>query len=406
MNGWNGLTYIGHNYVDDNYYYFDKNGHMLTNQWIYGEYSNTYYAGSDGKLYTGVHTIDGNKYLFNESSYLQTYFSGFIDDVYYETNENGIITVEQKIEGTGWVKIGDRWAYVESDGSLKQEEWYQENGVWYYFGWEGFAYNGHNYVDDSYYYFDENGHMLTNQWIYGEYSNTYYAGSDGKLYIGAHVIGEKKYLFSDSAYLQIMYSGFMNNVYYETDETGVITKEQKIEGTGWVKIGDRWAYVESDGSLKQNQWYQENGIWYYFDWNGLTYIGHNYVDDGFYYFDENGHMLTNQWIDEEYSTYYAGSNGKLYTGANTIDGKLYLFTESGYLINYQYSGILDGVYYETALTGKIIYQQNLEGLGWIKVKDRWIYKVSEDVYKLNEWYQENGVWYYFGYDYFTTVGLQ
>lgn len=312
-------------------YYFDSLGHMVTDQWI--TEGNTYYFGSNGKAYTGKQVIDGQNYLFDQNdSYLLRYYTGILNGAYFETDQNGTITYESEVEEDGWVQIHDKWGFVQN-GELLKEKWYQEDGFWYYFDWNGTTaigfYNFYNDSTNSYvwYYFDENGHMVTNQWI--ENGGTYYFGSDGKAYVGKHNIDGENYLFSEDGSLQCYYIGVMDNVYYETNEKGIIIYELKIEKNGWNKVNEKWAYVNSDGTLKRNEWYQEDGIWYYFEWNCLTAVGRTQIYDNgtdsyyYYHFDNNGHMLTDQWIEDEYDDYYVyyyGSNGRGYTGKHEING--------------------------------------------------------------------------------------
>ena len=418
---WNGLTAHGFNEIYDEktdnyyYYYFDDNGHMMTNYWYNDDYS-TYYFGSNGRAYTGKHQIDGKNYLFYDYGALATYYTGVINSTYYETDENGIITYELNIQGKGWQPVKDRWTYIEDDGSYKQNEWYKENGIWYYFDWNGLTLQGLNEIYDEktdsyyYYYFDNNGHMLTNQWINDNY-DYYYVGSNGRAYTGKHQINNQYYLFGQYyPSLNINASNVIDGVYYETNENGVITTETVLK-PGWNSIKNRWLYMNNDKSYKQNEWYKENGIWYYFDWSGLTLNGLEYIYDensdngNYYYFDNNGHMLTNQWIYNNYDYYYVGSNGHAYTGKHQINNQYYLFNTSYPQLLVDYEGVIEQVYYKTNYNGIITFEKTLNTPGWIKVMNRWFYVNNDGTYKHDEWYKENGVWYYFDSDGLTLIGL-
>lgn len=422
---WQGTTAVGlWNLYDDKtnttyWYYFDDNGHMLTNQWLENEYDK-YYFGSNGRAYTGKHNINGQNYLFSENGCLQYNYTGIMNNTYYETNEDGIIVKEIPIEETGWIKINDRWAYVNSDGSLKQSEWYQENGVWYYFDWNYLTAIGRTsiYDDESdtyyYYHFDNNGHMLVNQWVKDEYDDyyDYYYGDNGRGYTGKHEINGVYYYFSTNAYLLKDDVEYNNNVFYVTDENGVIVNEISITSKGWIKVGNRWAFVDESGELLKSTWYEENGYTYYFDWKGLSAVGlinlyyNEDTENYYYYFDNNSRMVTNQWIQAEYENwFYFGNDGKAYTGKHTINGNNYLFGMDYPNLYENYSGIINNVFYQTNENGIIVDEIRVEGTGWLKIQDRWMYLNDDGTYKQSEWYQEDGIWYYFDWNGLTLQGI-
>ena len=99
-----------------------------------------------------------------------------------------------------------------SDGWYLNKE--TTGNVWYYFK-DGMAYEGNigqYYVeygkmvceitrswttDSTYvlYMYDDNGHLVTNRWIY-RWGHWYYAGVTGKLYTGTCYVNGKAYLFN------------------------------------------------------------------------------------------------------------------------------------------------------------------------------------------------------------------
>ena len=56
--------------TDEKYRYLKADGRMAQNEWGQ-DYGNWYYVGSDGKKYTGAHTIAGVDYLFDSNGILQ-----------------------------------------------------------------------------------------------------------------------------------------------------------------------------------------------------------------------------------------------------------------------------------------------------------------------------------------------
>lgn len=126
------------------------------------------------------------------------------------------------------------WTYRKADGTRASNEWLLINGSWYYFDGNTMAVNGWHYApwygQGHSYYFDANGHYVTNCW---------HSTSNG------------------------------NNQY------------------------PSWTYSKADGTQANNEWLWINGAWYYFDGNDMVANGWHYApwngNYNEYYFDVNGH---------------------------------------------------------------------------------------------------------------------
>ena len=89
---------------------------------------------------------------------------------------------------SSWQKVDGVWYYFDASGYMASGEWYDgywldSNGAWTYSGygtwkvnskgwWFGddtgwYASNGWQKINGSWYYFDSNGYMLTNQYVDG-----------------------------------------------------------------------------------------------------------------------------------------------------------------------------------------------------------------------------------------------
>ncbi|MCD7085328.1 hypothetical protein LTY21_02050, partial [Limosilactobacillus fastidiosus] len=131
------------------------------------------------------------------------------------------------------------WTYRKADGTRAENEWLLINGAWYYFDGYTMANKGWNYApwygQSNYYYFDANGHYVTNSW----HSSSNYNGT------------------------------------YD------------------------WTYSKADGTRAENEWLWINGAWYYFDGDIMAANGWHYApwygQSNYYYFDTNGHYVTNCW---------------------------------------------------------------------------------------------------------------
>lgn len=195
-------------------YYFWNTGEMMSNEilynfesqemktyWIHRDgYLDTYdgwkldedggwYYQENGKLITGKKSINGVEYYFNPVMTSEMIIRENDNYIYYD--KNGAKTI-----------LANGWYYLKDNGAYS---WYYfANGVsahgWlngYYFKEMGKMCD--DYVWDSWgntYIFDDNGHMIKNQWIFRS-GNWYYASVSGRLYTGERTIGGVKYLFGE-----------------------------------------------------------------------------------------------------------------------------------------------------------------------------------------------------------------
>lgn len=139
-------------YVNEEYYYFDDAGYMVTG-WF--KYANTIwmYADSSGKVLSGWQKISGKWYYLGSKSAPFMYV-GFrtIDNKTYYFNENGAMQ-------TGWQQNGDLWFYFGSSGAAVTG-WKKIGSYWYYFKSNGVMETGWHKSGSDWYYLDTNGHML------------------------------------------------------------------------------------------------------------------------------------------------------------------------------------------------------------------------------------------------------
>ena len=146
---------------------------------------------------------------------------------------------------TGWQKIGGKWYYFYSGGSLRTG-WYQSDRdgdgtkEWFYLTSSGAA-TGWKKLSNTWYYFDSEAVMLS----------------------GLQTIDGAKYYFTSSGAMQ----------------------------TGWLQVGGNWYYFTSSGAYT-NKWLKSGGYWYYFDGESVMVANTTMVIGGVSYtFDANGHML-------------------------------------------------------------------------------------------------------------------
>ena len=118
---------------------------------------------------------------------------------------------------TGWQKVNDTWYYLDASGKMLTD-WQKVNGRWYYLESSGLMATGWKYVRGRWYYLDnKNGDMKTgwykdgSTWYYLDPTNGdmktgwikvggnwYYLNSSGAMVTGSQTIDGKVYNFASS----------------------------------------------------------------------------------------------------------------------------------------------------------------------------------------------------------------
>ena len=279
--------------IHGNVYYFDENGHYLTNQWVWtdNDYGEGWgYASANGILYgNGWHWINGNWF----------YFSGGVAASADRDSEPALMQ-------TGWQKINGSWYYLQPGSGHMLTGWQWINGHWYFFNNGGDAATGWQWINGHWYYFDP-----ANTWMLTGWQN----------------INGKNYYFTPSGAWDGQSSDNQDN-----------TPGKQLNDYG------HWYFIKSNGKRAKLEWLTINGKKYYFDINGImaangwviTYPNkEDYMEsrnDVIYYFDANGQIEHNAWIHDEIMDVwqYAKADGRrARLEWLTINGKKYYFDING-----------------------------------------------------------------------------
>ena len=237
--------------INGKWYAFDERGYMRSG-WFLSN-GKWYYLGAanDGSMKTGWQLVNGSWYYMNPGNgdMAANQWIG----IYY-VNGSGVWDQEKTKDLIGWIQSGNRWWYRHADGSYTRNDWELINGSWYYF--------------------DNAGWMLANQWI-----GNYYVGGSGAM-------------LTDT---------WIGNYY--VDGSGKWVPGKTKATAQWIQSGNRCWYRHADGGYTRNGWELINGSWYYFD-NAGWMLSNQWI--GNYYVGGSGAMLTDTWI----GNYYVDGSGK------------------------------------------------------------------------------------------------
>ena len=239
--------------IDNKWYYFNKEGVMISNI-IIDDYliqdngalakniwvkisDKWYYATASGKIFRNKwEKIAGIWYYFDKEGIMVT--NTLVGD--YLIQNSGALA-----ENT-WVKISDKWYYATASGKISRNKWEKIKGIWYYF--------------------DTDGVMLSNQW-----RKDYYLKDSGAM-------AEKEWIFDNS----------YNSWFYL--KPGGAYASQEWSGSYYLKKG---------GYMAKNEWIfdKDYDAWYYLKEDGVYVTGTFNIKGKEYSFQNNG-----KWISE--SKYY------------------------------------------------------------------------------------------------------
>ena len=361
--------------------------------------SGKWYFYKDGVKATGWQEWDGKRYYLNSDGTMKAN-EWMIDtdgSIYYFRSWGGaykscnvVITgrsytfgADSKMQGSQWVVKGGNW-YLAKDGKIATG--WQE--------WQG-----------SKYYLNSDGTMRSNEWRLDDSGKIRYLCSWGGAYKNRSAkINGRSYTFNNNA-------DVTNTQWIAMDGTWKLAKDGRI-ATGWQTWENNLYYLNSDGSMKANEaftdggklyffrswggaykncWYTSGGKKYYLHDNSAAYQNEWLKADGkWYYFQSDSTMATNTWIDN----YYVDASGvwipnkekptdKWITNGNR---KWYRHADGSYTKNDW--ELINGKYYRFDNEGWMV-------TGWKKINDIWYYMDKTTGERYGEgWHWIDGNCYY------------
>lgn len=181
----------------------------------------TRYYDTENHFVTGMNTIEGKKYYFNNDGVLQ---SGIlkIGKAYYYADGKGAIRTAK-----GFVSCSGRLYYVQNGGQILAGKTFKLGKKTYRAAGNGVIIRGVYKWGKYYYYSDSKGVLRTAKGRFRWKSNTYYCNKGGKLTTKKMVKSGKYYYYFDSAAKAKTKAFKYHDVTIRPNKkTGAITKKQ------------------------------------------------------------------------------------------------------------------------------------------------------------------------------------
>lgn len=313
--------------------YFDNSGFQAKNAFI--KYAgNYYYFDKEGYMLTGRQDIDGKTYFFlpngvqlRDSIYQQDgkyYYFGSFGEQY----KDGYFVFDVPKEGTSETEA--KFRYFSPTGEMAVGLTYAGGGL-QYFDENGFQAKGTKYVtpDGKLYFFDKNsGNAYTNRWaeidgIWYEFNDQGYAqAKKGEFY----TTDGSTWFYRDAAGKNVTGALTLDGHDYYFRANGAQVKGEFVTENGKISY-----YTVDNGYKVKDKFFEVNGKWYHADKDGNLATGRQAIDHLNYYFNADGSQVKSDFftLDGGKTWYYAKDNGEIVTGAYSVGGKNYYFKEDG-----------------------------------------------------------------------------
>ena len=313
--------------------YFDNSGFQAKNAFI--KYAgNYYYFDKEGYMLTGRRDIDGKTYFFlpngvqlRDSIYQQDgkyYYFGSFGEQY----KDGYFVFDVPKEGTSETEA--KFRYFSPTGEMAVGLTYAGGGL-QYFDENGFQAKGTKYVtpDGKLYFFDKNsGNAYTNRWaeidgIWYEFNDQGYAqAKKGEFY----TTDGSTWFYRDAAGKNVTGALTLDGHEYYFRANGAQVKGEFVTENGKISY-----YTVDNGYKVKDKFFEVNGKWYHADKDGNLATGRQTIDHLNYYFNADGSQVKSDFftLDGGKTWYYAKDNGEIVTGAYSVGGKNYYFKEDG-----------------------------------------------------------------------------
>lgn len=262
--------------------------------------------------------------------------------------------------------------------------WVKESGKWYFYK-DGVKATGWQEWDGKRYYLNSDGTMKANEWMIDADGSIYYFRSWGGAYKNCNaVINGRSYTFGADSKMQ-------GSQWIVKGGNWYLTKDGKI-ATGWQEWQGSKYYLNSDGTMRSNEWRLDDSgkIRYLCSWGGAYKNRSAKINGRSYTFNSNADVTNTQWISLD-GTWKLAKDGRIATGWQTWDKNLYYLNSDGSMKANE--AFTDG--------GKLYFFRSWGGAYkncWYTSGGKKYYLHDNSAAYQNEWLKADGKWYYFQSD--------
>ena len=196
----------------------------------------------------------------------------------------------------GWNEIEGEWYYFNQTGILLQNQWKKWNNHWFYLTDSGASAKNWKKIDGIWYYFNKENQMEIG-WV-NTGGQSYYLSNDGSMKTGWLQYKGQWYYFAPSGEMK---TGWVKDkeTWYYMDSTGIMK-------TGEIEVSGHHYYLEESGAMKQG-WLKKANDWYFYKEDGSRAVGWIKDKDKWYFLKENGQLLVNGKTPEGYTVDSSGA---------------------------------------------------------------------------------------------------
>lgn len=262
--------------------------------------------------------------------------------------------------------------------------WVKESGKWYFYK-DGVKATGWQEWDGKRYYLNSDGTMKANEWMIDSDGSIYYFRSWGGAYKNCNaVINGRSYTFGADSKMQGSQWIVKGGKWY-------LTKDGKI-ATGWQEWQGSKYYLNSDGTMRSNEWHLDDTgkIRYLCSWGGAYKNRSAKINGRSYTFNNNADVTNTQWIAMD-GTWKLAKDGRIAIGWQTWENNLYYLNSDGSMKANE--AFTDG--------GKLYFFRSWGGAYkncWYTSGGKKYYLHDNSAAYQNEWLKADGKWYYFQSD--------
>lgn len=262
--------------------------------------------------------------------------------------------------------------------------WVKESGKWYFYK-DGVKATGWQEWDGKRYYLNSDGTMKANEWMIDTDGSIYYFRSWGGAYKNCNaVINGRSYTFGADSKMQ-------GSQWIVKGGNWYLAKDGKI-ATGWQEWQGSKYYLNSDGTMRSNEWRLDDSgkIRYLCSWGGAYKNRSAKINGRSYTFNNNADVTNTQWIAMD-GTWKLAKDGRIATGWQTWDKNLYYLNSDGSMKANE--AFTDG--------GKLYFFRSWGGAYkncWYTSGGKKYYLHDNSAAYQNEWLKADGKWYYFQSD--------